>query len=86
LRALAHHDASGLRALTYSTAGPVRITPADFRHAADARAGTASATFTLMENDYIFAVRIMFAEHSTETVGSHWQATRRIPGAWGSAK
>jgi hypothetical protein len=54
LRALAHHDARGLRALTNS-ARPI--------------AGTASATFTLMENDYIFAVRIVFADHSTETVG-----------------
>ncbi len=31
----------------------------------DARAGTASATFTLHENDYIFAVRIVFADHAT---------------------
>ncbi len=69
LRALARHDASALLALAYTTAGPVRITPTDFRHTADARTGTASATFTLLENDYIFAVRIVFADHAKETVG-----------------
>lgn len=82
LRALAHHDAGGLRALAYTTAGPVRITPADFRHAADARTGTASARFTLLQMDEILAVRIVFADHATETVGMAQQATTGLPGPW----
>ncbi len=82
LRALAHHDAGALEALAYTTAGPVRITPADFRHATDARAGTASATFTLLENDYIFAVRIVFADHATETVGMAQEATPGLSAPW----
>jgi hypothetical protein len=37
LRALAHHDAAGLRAVAYNdTNRTVRITAKDFRHAADA--------------------------------------------------
>src|SRR6266516_30587 len=82
LRALAHHDVGALQALAYATAGPVRITPVDFRHAADARAGTASATFTLLENDYIFAVRIVFADHATETVGMAQEATPGLSAPW----
>jgi hypothetical protein len=82
LRALAHHDVSGLLTLADTTAGPVRITPADFRHAADARTGTASATFTQLENDNIFAVKIMFADHVTQTVGMAPEATTGSSAPW----
>lgn len=82
LRALAHHDASGLLTLAYKTAGPVRITAADFKHAADARAGTASATFTLLENDEIYAVKIVFANHATETIGMAPEATTGESAPW----
>jgi hypothetical protein len=45
LRALAHHNAAGLRAVAFNdTNRPVRITAKDFRHAADARSGVATAT------------------------------------------
>ncbi len=82
LRALAHHDASGLLTLADTTAGPVRITAADFRHAADARAGTASAAFTLLENDEIYAVKIVFANHATETIGMAPEATTGSSADW----
>lgn len=67
LRALANHDAGGLLAVAYGTAGPVRITRADFRHAADARSGVASAKFVAGEDD-AFAVTIVFADHARETL------------------
>jgi hypothetical protein len=45
LRALDHRDTSGLAAVA-SYIPPVRITSADLKHAADARSGLATATFT----------------------------------------
>jgi hypothetical protein len=47
LRALATHDRSGMLAVADSTraAMPPTITRADFAHAADAQAGTATAMF-----------------------------------------
>jgi hypothetical protein len=68
LRALAHHDSGGLLAVAYTTSGPVRITAKDFRHAADARAGVATATFVPGQEDYDHAVTIVSADHATETV------------------
>jgi hypothetical protein len=66
LRALASHDTGGLLSVADSTSTPVRITSADFRHAADAHAGTATATFVRGENDDAFAVTIVFADHARE--------------------
>jgi hypothetical protein len=68
LRALASHDAGGLLAVADTTSTPVRITSADFRHSADARAGIATATFARGEMDNAFAVTIMFADHARETL------------------
>jgi len=69
LRALAHHDAAGLRALAYNdTNSPVRITAKDFRHAADARSGVATATRGPVGMDQEYAVTIVFADHARETV------------------
>ena len=69
LRALANHDAGGLLAVAYGTGGPVRITGADFKHAADARSGVASVKFVADEIDTAFAVTIVFADHASETLG-----------------
>jgi hypothetical protein len=44
LKALAHRDAAGLLAIAEAPS-PVRITKADLRHSADARAGLATVTF-----------------------------------------
>ncbi len=44
LRALAHRDTAGLMAVA-ADIPPVRITSADFRYSADARAGLATVTF-----------------------------------------
>jgi hypothetical protein len=66
LRALANHDASGLLAVADTSSGSVRITSADFRHSADARAGVATATFTPGQNDNAYLVTIKFADHTRE--------------------
>jgi hypothetical protein len=68
VRALAHHDPGGLLTLAYTVNGPVRITAKDFKHAADARTGIATATFVPGENDYAYAVTIVFADHVRETI------------------
>jgi hypothetical protein len=70
LRALAHHDAAGLRAVAFNdTNRPVRITAKDFRYAADARSGVATATRgPAGEQSYAYAVTIVFADHVRETV------------------
>ncbi len=68
LRALARHDTAGLLAVAFTANGPVRITARDFRHAADARAGVATAMRGPQGNDLAYAVTIMFADNATETV------------------
>lgn len=53
LRALAAHDKSGMLAVadTSHADEPLTITSADFAHAADARSGTATATFRPNDTD-----------------------------------
>jgi hypothetical protein len=68
LRALAHHDGGGMLAVADTTSGPVRITSRDFRHAADARQGVATAIFSAPGEDYSYAVTIVFADQARETV------------------
>ena len=68
LKALAEHDTRGLLAVADTTTRPVHITAADFAHAADARSGTATATFKHSEMDYTFSVVIQFADHAREIV------------------
>jgi hypothetical protein len=68
LRALAQHDSVGLIIVAGDYAAPVRITPRDFAHSADARAGTATATFTRNQFDDTYTVQITFADQNRETV------------------
>jgi hypothetical protein len=53
LRARAGHDAGGLLAVA-GNMPPVRITPADFAHSADARSGLATATFLPTDVDVAY--------------------------------
>jgi hypothetical protein len=72
LRALAAHDAGGLLAVADMSGLPIRITRADFAHAADARAGRATATFTPNSaDDADMGVAIFFADGARETVDMH---------------
>jgi hypothetical protein len=69
LRALASHDAGGLLAVADTAGAPIRITHADFTHAADARSGTATATFTPDQTDTAnIGVTISFADLARQTV------------------
>lgn len=61
LHALAHRDVAGLRAVAANIPA-VRITPADLAHAADARAGLATATFTPNPSDPTDAVLAITAD------------------------
>jgi hypothetical protein len=62
LRALASRDTAGLMAVA-ADIPPVRITNADLKYSADARAGLATATFTPNPNDTTFAsVTIAYAD------------------------
>lgn len=68
LRALARHDPGGLLAVADTTSAAVRITSTDSQHSADARAGTARASFTPAQNDDSYLVRIVFADRAHETI------------------
>lgn len=62
LQALARHNAAAMMAVAGNDP-PVRLTAADFTHAADARAGLATATFTPNPSDTTSAlVTITFAD------------------------
>jgi hypothetical protein len=51
---------------------PIRITPADFAYAADARSGKATATFTPNSSDDAdIGVAIVFADGAREIVDMH---------------
>lgn len=65
LRALATHDQSGMLEVadTTSASAPPAITSADFAHAADARTGTATATFRPNDVDSAYVdVTVTFAD------------------------
>lgn len=63
LRALAASDMSGMLAVADTSEGPLRITGAAFAHAADARSGTASATFRPNDTDSAYIdVSVAFAD------------------------
>jgi hypothetical protein len=69
LHALAHRDTSGLLAVA-ARIPPVRITRADLTHAADARAGPATAAFTPNPSDPTSCdVTITYADGATENIG-----------------
>lgn len=68
LRALARHDAAGLQAVADTTSGRVRFTKADFAHAADARAGTATVKFRPNPDDSAsLEVVIVFADGARDS-------------------
>jgi hypothetical protein len=68
IRALATHDVAGLQAVADNDP-PVRITAGQFTHAADARAGTATATFVPDQTDGAdVTVKIAFANGTSDTV------------------
>ena len=69
LRALAGKSTRGLVAVADSANGPVRITKASFAHAADARSGRATATFTpnQIASD-VSNVAIAFADGARESI------------------
>lgn len=72
LRALATHDQGGMLAVTDTSDAPVRITRANFAHAADARSGTATATFTPYQDDTAnIGVAITFADGARQTMQMH---------------
>ena len=62
VQALATHDVAGLQAVADDDP-PVRITSAQFAHAADARGGTATTTFVPNQSDSAYmTVTIAFAD------------------------
>jgi hypothetical protein len=72
LRALATHDPGGLLAVADTANAPIRITHADLTHAADARSGTATATFTPNQDDTAdIGVTIAFADRARQTLEMH---------------
>jgi hypothetical protein len=73
LRALATHDPGGLLAVADTAGAPIRISHADFAHAADARSGTATATFTPDQttDSADIGVTISFADRARQTVDMH---------------
>jgi hypothetical protein len=72
LRALAAHDRGGMLAVADTSDAPIRITRADFAHAADAGSGTATATFTPNQDDTAnIDVTIAFADRARQTLQMH---------------
>lgn len=68
IRALATRDRTGLQAVADNDP-PVRITSAQFAHAADARTGVATATFVPDQTDGAYVtVTIAFADGAGESV------------------
>jgi hypothetical protein len=69
LRALARHDIAGLYAVA-AMIPPVRITKADLKYSADARAGLATAQITPDQiSTSVAAVTITYADGVIENVG-----------------
>jgi hypothetical protein len=82
LRALAHRDTAGLMAVA-AYIPPVRITKADLRYSADARAGLATATFDGGPVDpNIYGVTITYANGGTENTGMTNMIAMGGPSGW----
>jgi|SRR5690349_21733269 len=82
LRALASRDTAGLMAVAAGIP-PVRITSADLRYPADARAGLATATFTSNPNDTTSAsVRITYADGVQENASMMNMIAMGGPSGW----
>jgi hypothetical protein len=82
LRALASRDTSGLMAVA-ADIPPVRITSADLRYSADARAGQATAVFTPNPEDTTSAfVTITYANGVRENAGMTNMVAMGGPSGW----
>ena len=82
LRALAHRDVAGLLAVA-ANIPPVRITHADLAHAADARAGLATATFTPNPSDSSFALlTVTYADGARAQLGIQNMIAMGGPSVW----
>lgn len=82
LRALAHRDVAGLLAVA-ANIPPVRITHADLAHAADARAGRATATFTPNSSDPTSALlTITYADGARSRLGILNMIAMGGPSVW----
>jgi hypothetical protein len=82
LRALAHRDTAGLMAVA-ADIPPVRITEADFRYSADARAGLATATSDGCPVDLTFCgVTITYADGVTENTDMMDMVAMGGPSGW----
>ena len=82
LRALASRDTAGLMAVAAGIP-PVRITSADLRYPADARAGLATATFTPNPDDTTSAsVRIAYADGVQENASMMNMIAMGGPPGW----
>jgi len=65
-----------------SLSAPVRITSADLQHADDARAGTASATFSPPGGDAVVAIKVVFSDQVTETIWIAPEVTTGSQAPW----
>jgi len=82
LRALAGRDTAGLLAVA-DNMPPVRITPADFAHSADARSGLATATFTPNPSDSTNALlAITYADGARDWLGIQNLIAAGGPSTW----
>jgi hypothetical protein len=82
LQALANRDTVGLMAVA-ADIPPVRITKADLKYSADARAGLATATFTPNPEDTTSAfVIITFADGAQEDLGMTNMIAMGGPSGW----
>lgn len=82
LQALANGDVSGLRAVA-DDIPPIRITKVDLSHAADARAGLATATFRQNPSDTASAfVAIVYADGARDDLGMTNMVAMGGPSGW----
>ena len=82
LRALAGRDTAGLEAVA-DNMPPVRITPADLAHSADARSGLATATFTPNPSDPENALlTITYADGARDRLGIQNLIAMGGPSVW----
>jgi hypothetical protein len=82
LRALAGHDTGGLLAVA-DNMPPVRITPADFAHSADARSGLATATFLPADVDVAWVpLTITYADGAQDRLGLQNLIAMGGPSVW----
>lgn len=82
LRALAGHDTGGLLAVA-DYMPPVRITPADFAHSADARSGLATATFLPADVDVAYMPLIIrYADGARDRLGLENLIAMGGPSVW----